>query len=203
MIDLIGRLTGMIATLAGVDAVTTLLPDAGALTSISDETEKIDAAVTDGLAGVSNSLAYRVHEIEKHLHSKGCMYGKDPGDTFLLEDGLVSWRVTAGAIGVYGAWVQLSNGDEIADPKWDRHKLMITAASANGSLYYIQLGTGEAAAQVAESTEPFLPSAQLRQGSVSTQIGRIDNTDKLWGRCKCEVGAATIDFVLGGHSYPG
>ena len=31
--------------------------------------QKVDSAATDGLAGVNNSLAYRVHEIERHVHS--------------------------------------------------------------------------------------------------------------------------------------
>jgi hypothetical protein len=142
-----------------------------------------------------------VIEIETHLHSEGRMYGKDPGDNFLLQDGLVSWQLTAGSSGAYGNWVQLSDGDEIAEPKWDPHKLMITASSVQGVLYYVQLGTGESGAQVVKSTEPVFPAATLRQGPVMTQIGRIDNTDKLWARCKCETDAATIDHVIGGHSY--
>ena len=43
---------------------------AAALVIIDAETDKIDQAVTDGLAGTSNSLAYRVHEIEKHFHGR-------------------------------------------------------------------------------------------------------------------------------------
>ena len=31
--------------------------------------QKVDSAGTDGLNGVHNSLAYRVHEIERHMHS--------------------------------------------------------------------------------------------------------------------------------------
>ena len=37
---------------------------------------KIDAVATSGLAGVSNSLAYRVHEIEKHFHNYERWFGK-------------------------------------------------------------------------------------------------------------------------------
>ena len=33
------------------------------------ETAKIDSLATNGLNGVNNSLAYRVHEIENHFHS--------------------------------------------------------------------------------------------------------------------------------------
>lgn len=58
-----------------IQTAITNLPDSGALTSISDETDKIDSAATDGLEGTSNSLAYRVHEIEKHLHNRGRFWG--------------------------------------------------------------------------------------------------------------------------------
>ena len=36
---------------------------------------KIDGLSVSGLTGVSNSLAYRVHEIERHLHSSGRWFG--------------------------------------------------------------------------------------------------------------------------------
>ena len=32
-------------------------------------TAKLDSAATEGLEGVSNSIAYRVHEIEKQFHN--------------------------------------------------------------------------------------------------------------------------------------
>ena len=37
--------------------------------------DSIDGDVTLGLAGTTNSLAYRVHEIEKHLHNSEVVYG--------------------------------------------------------------------------------------------------------------------------------
>ena len=41
----------------------------------NSETDKIDKQATDGLAGTPNSLAYRVHEIEKHFHGEGSWFG--------------------------------------------------------------------------------------------------------------------------------
>ena len=58
-----------------IKTVTDALPDNGALTSISAETDKIDAAASDGLAGVADSLAYRVNEIEKHFHNRERWWG--------------------------------------------------------------------------------------------------------------------------------
>jgi len=36
---------------------------------IDAETDKIDSAATLGLEGTSNSLAYRVMELERHFHN--------------------------------------------------------------------------------------------------------------------------------------
>lgn len=180
MIDLIGRLEKVLA-----------------------RTLKIDGEATDGLTGTVDSLAYRVNEIEKHVHNYGHWYGKDPGDAFLLENGLVSWQLTAGAGGAYGNWVQLSNGDEISDPYYDPHLITVTQASAQGKLYYIQFGTGTGGAQVVITTIAFFPAATLRQSPVDVICTRVANTSLLWARAACETDAATVSFVLGAHHYAG
>jgi hypothetical protein len=172
------------------------------LAAIEAETDKIDTAAIDGLAGVADSLGYDVAEIERHLHSAGHWYGKDPVDAFLLENGLVSWQVTAGAGGAFGNWVQLSDGTEIADPLYDPHLVVITQASAS-ALYYVQLGTGAGGAQVAVATIAAFPGAALRQAPQSVQTDRLANTVLLWARCCCTTNGATISFVLGLHTYPG
>jgi len=172
--------------------------------TIPQDNQRIDSLATSGLTGVSNSLAYRVHEIEKHFHNSGHWYGKDPGDTFLLENGLVSWQLTAGAGGAFGNWVQLSNGDEITSgPKYDPHLLMVTQASAAGKLYYIQLGTGAGGSQEAITTCAFYPSATLRQTPVEVICTRVNKTDLLWARSCCETDGATTSFVIGLHIYAG
>ena len=165
---------------------------------------KIDNVATEGLDGTENSLAYRVGEIERHLHGRGYWFGKDPGDTFLLEDGLTAWQLTAGSGEAYGDWVQLSDGDEItAGEYWDPHLIHVKAASAASKLYYVQFGTGESGSQVVTGMVSFLPAATLRQASETVQSARIAVTSKVWARCKCETNAATIDFVVGGHVYEG
>ena len=164
----------------------------------------IDGVATSGLLGVSNSLGYKVHEIEKHFHNQAYWYGKDPGDAFLLENGLVSWTLIAGAIGVMGNWMQLSNGDEIiAGPKYDLHQILITNASAAGKVYYIQLGTGAGGAQVAKTTAVIMPAATLRQSHEEIMMPRLANTDLLWARCSCETAAATVSILVGLHVYVG
>lgn len=165
---------------------------------------QIDRAATEGLEGIPDSAAYRIHEVERHLHSMGRWFGQDPGDTFLLEDGLTPWRVTAGSSQAWGAWLQVSDGDEITDVvKFDPHLVHVTAASANGALYYIQLGYGESGAQVVFAMASFQPAAALKQGAEPMQARRVGVTEKLWARCKSATNGATIDFTLGGHGYEG
>jgi len=168
------------------------------LNSVADRIIKIQAALP-----ASGDIAdqYDLEIVEMHNHGRGYWYGKDPGDAFLLESGLVPWRLTAGAGGAYGNWVQLSDGDEIANPYYDPHQIMVYTASAPGKLYYIQYGTGAAGAQVAVGMTAALPAATLRQSPAEVQIGRVANTSKLWARCNCETDAATIDFVIGLHQY--
>lgn len=166
--------------------------------------QKIDSAAVLGLAGASNSLAYKVHEIEKHLHGRGYWYGKDPGDTFLLVNGMTPWQLTAGAGEAFGAWVQLSNGDEItAGPRYDPHQILVVQSSAASKIYYIQYGTGAGGAQVVRTTVPFFPAATLRQGSIPVICPRLYSTDLLWARAACETDAATLSFIIGLHVYAG
>jgi len=180
MIDLIGRIETLLA-----------------------RTLKIDGAAVDGLTGTENSVGYIVSKINGHVHNRGYWYGKDPGDAFLLENGLTSWQLVAGAGGAFGNWVQLSNGDEISNPRYDPHLIQVTQASASGKLYYIQFGTGAGGAQVVATTIPFFPAATLRQSPVDVICYPISNTALLWARCCCETDAATVSFVIGLHTYSG
>lgn len=157
----------------------------------------VDGLDTSDLAEVLEEVV----EIERHLHSRGYWYGKDPGDTFLLANGLTAWQLTAGAGGAFGNWVQLSNGDEVSDPYYDPHLMFVKAASANGKLYYVQFGTGESGAQVVSGMAAFFPAATLRQSPVQVQHTRIASTVKWWARANCETDGATIDIVVGLHTY--
>jgi len=144
-----------------------------------------------------------VEEIETHIHSRGYWYGKDGGDALLLENGLTAWQLTAGTGGVYGSWVQLSDGTEVtAGSYYDPHLIIVKAASAAGKLYLIQFGTGESGEQVVAGMSAFYPAATLRQSPTAVQHQRITATSKWWARCCCETNGATLEFVVGLHVYP-
>jgi hypothetical protein len=168
-----------------------------------EELLKIDLRAIDGLGGVSGTLCYDVNELEKHIHNPGHWFGQDAGDTFLAENSLTPWQLTAGAGGAFGNWVQLSNGDEIAEPYYDSRLILITQASATGDIYLIQFGTGAGGAQTVRTTAAHFPAATLRQSPVEIMCPRIGNTELLWARAACETDGATISFIVGLHTYTG
>lgn len=191
-------------TVGAITAAQAGLATSVALAAVKAQTDLLADTAVGGLAAdMPDSIAYILEEIEEHLHSAGRWYGKNPGDALLLENGLTSWQLTAGNGGAYGNWVQLSGGDEIADPRYDPHLLMITQASAANNLYYVQLGTGAGGAQAPITTVAHLPTASLRPAPIDVQCGRVANTALLWARCACATNGATISFVLGLHTYPG
>lgn len=115
----------------------------------NEEVQKIDDKAVDGLDGVANSLAFKVHEIEKHFHNSEQCYGAESG---LMSRGAVDqFTVTAGISPAYGTELQIYNGTAIesgsATKKFDLDRIFISAVSdANRmgffQIYYGTLGTG-------------------------------------------------------------
>jgi hypothetical protein len=180
--------------------------------AIQAETDKIDSAVTDGLAGTHNSLAYRAHEIEKHIHNRELWYGKSAADNYFDPASLISWQLVAGAGDAYGNPVQLSDGDEVeggsATKKYDLHRMMICAANTGDALYKVQFlyGTGVVGDAAILTDAPFIAPAiagvnSLSAGPVDIIAPRITCNNKLWAKVACVTDAATIDFVVGLHVY--
>jgi len=176
-----------------------------AMAVVDGYTEKIDSAATDGLTGVDNSLGYRIEEIEKHFHNQEVWYGKNPAGGLALENGLDAWQLTAGDGDAFGTWIQITDGTQFTSGvKFDMHRAMIKAVSAQDKLYLIQIGTGESGAQAVKTSFPFYaPSNQVNAGPVDVIKGRELNTVKLWARCSCETNGATIDPLFGVHFYSG
>ena len=171
---------------------------------------KIDNQLCNGLAGTHNSLCYRVHEIEKHFHNSETWWGKDGGDNYLNRDSITPWRLTAGTGEAYGTEVQLSNGDEIqggdTDQRFDLHELLVTQSSANDQTYKVEFWVGTSTFGAAE----LLTEVVYRAGGNATEsqpivimAPRKPCNYKIWARLKCTLNSATMDIMIGVHTYSG
>jgi len=184
--------------------------DTAAGTSIIAMVKKIDGLAVDGLAGVYNSLAYKVHEIEKHFHNSEQWFGKDGGDNLLNRDSVTPWTVVAGTSQAYGTEVQLSDGTEIesgsATKKMDIHEILVVDNDAGNAIttFKIQLwyGTGlfAAATLLTESVCTFYAVSD-NKGIIELVCPRIACNNKLWVRIKCSVNSKSISILIGLHTY--
>ncbi len=185
--------------------------------SESTNTQKIDSLATDGLAGTSNSLAYRVHEVEKHFHSYESWFetaATPSGETHIADrigSGSGGFSIDAGN-NTWGSWVQiLGSSDTPARAgmvKFDPHRIVISNAERN-STYFVQLAFGDVAADAftaGDFTEfVFTPvSGPNDEGPIDFSSSRQDIGTKVWVRCMCpSQNTGTLTFELGIHEYAG
>lgn len=185
-----------------------------------------DLVVTTGLAGTENSLAYRVHEIEKHFHNYERWYGKsadqsgvNPWATALSTAGMrTAFRTISGSevVGadandeaqVWGLYDTLSVGG-VAQTKLDFHEMFITASSVT-TIWYIRVvfGSGTLAAAIAAGQYMEFPlvADAAQNGSIDIivpiMMPRVTiGTHKIWVQGKNATDNATIDFLIGVHGY--
>ena len=217
-----------IATQASIDAidtdvtaimaVTDALPDAGALTGISDETDKIDGAATDGLAGVSNSLAYRVMELERHFHNVERWWGAlgAPDETNAIEANVNRPFVATSGNNAWGAAIPiLGTGDNpvlATDAKFDIHRLLVTDLDDDTTPWRIRIiwGTGTSADAITAGqwTEIMVMSNAVpgnrAGGSPVDVIMRRENVGvKIWAQAWNDTLDETLSFFAGYHGYIG
>lgn len=181
------------------------------------EALKIDNSATEGLSGTSNSLAYRVHEIEKHLHNWESWFGLAASPTADHKADRVGsatdepFQIDAGN-DAWGSWVQLLGADDTpartAMAYYDVHRIQFIAAERDET-YFLQLGvgaTGAAALSAGTYTEVvFKPASNLIDaGPVYVLMSRAAAGSLLWARCFCrDQNTATLDFYIGIHEYAG
>lgn len=186
------------------------------LNGVSD-LQKIDSAATDGLTGVHNSLAYRVNEIERHLHSyerwfelaavpAGTTHLADPAGT-----GAGQWTIDAGN-SLYGAWVNILGSTDTpaiaGSAYFDLHRVLVTDVERN-EIYVMQIGfgaTGAAALTAGTYTEvAFHPAGQVVDaGPYEVQARRQAVGTLMWARCICDgFDTAQLSFIFGIHEYEG
>lgn len=181
----------------GWDAIKRLLGDA-----------KIDNKAVNGLnltaGGVANSLAYKVHEIEKHFHNSEYWYGDGGSNDFA--DNLTEWVIqAAGSANVYGTEELIHSGADLGiGAKLDVHRILVTAATAS-KVYKFKLhyGTGTfAASTFLTEVVGFFP-ATGKSGPIEMICPRIDYTNKIWAVVKCEQASQNFTFLIGAHGYVG
>jgi hypothetical protein len=186
--------------------------------SISQQTDKIDQTVPDGLIGTPGSLAYTVNKINKHFHNHERWLVKavvPVGETHVADPmsvGSTPFQVNGGN-DTWGAWTQLVGTNDTpidaGELKFDFHRILITAYERNDTIYKIQFGIGDTGAAA-------LASGNYTEFPIITQVGinniepmefmseGVDVGSKVWVRVWA-VGqvSGTLDFYVGIHEYVG
>lgn len=182
-------------------------------------TSKIDSAATDGLLGGNNSLAYRVHEIEKHFHNHEHWRGKLAVQTATAwaDDTLTPFRAISGA-NIYGAGAddeaQVLGTDDTpinGSVKYDPYRIVIVELSTD-TPWKLRLvyGSGTMADAITAMQFTELMAVNIVTGSKSGgapldfRVPRLESgVDKVWIQAWNATDNATCDFFVGIHEYPG
>lgn len=184
----------------------------------------IENSSTLGLLGTSNSLAYRVHEMERHVHSRERWFGKLAIQTATdwADNNIATPFITISGNNTYG----VDPNDEaqivgtadtpvittpIASVKYDLHRIFITATNSTTpwKLQFIY-GTGTMADAITagqySTTMVKVDAAVGATPSVAheIQMPRLAcGSDKVWCRGWNATNDATISFFVGWHEYEG
>ncbi len=200
--------------------IQTVTDTIGDFADIQDETDKIDKAAVDGLLGVYNSLAYKVHEIERHFHSGGRWFGlaTAPNLPTHAADRIgttsAAFQIDGGpgvGTGSWGNWVQVMGSTDTpitaGNDYWDPHEFVISSSERTG-IHFIQFArgaTGAAGLAAGTYTEFAIDLTDKSGGTIiPAQTGRAPAAALLWARCWA-VGndTGTVDFFIGIHEYEG
>ena len=182
---------------------------------------KIDGDAVDGLTGTNNSLAYKVHEIEKHFHGPEILLGisaNQAGNDWALE-GTTNFFSAVSGNDVYGAdandeakVIGTDDGPyKTGMVKFDLHRIFIVTLD-DDDLYFVRIvwGTGTLAAAVTAKQYSELAVANNPAGSkaggvpVEVMMPRLTyGTDKVWIQCRCATDNSEMDFFVLLHEYAG
>jgi len=137
-----------------------------------------DSKTTVGLLGVNNSLAYRVHEIEKHHHNSEQVYGNTAND--MTADIPVKFTVIGGDL-VWGTELMLTDGTVIesgsSTMKFDLNTFYLTSLSAANKISVVEFLVSEINTPVA-CTFDFTGHGSGEDVVISAGHG-LENGDKI------------------------
>ena len=187
-------------------------------TKLRSNNPKIDSAPVDGLLGVEDSLAYEVNEIERHIHNwerwmaAAAVASGEVHVADSISDNQTAF-VADGGNDTWGSWLQVLGSSDTpvitAMPKFDLHRLLVSAHEHNNNLYLIQIAFGASgAAALAAGT---CTEIAILTGGGNTEVGPVEVLDrrqdagtKTWVRVWA-VGqnTGTLGFLIGLHEYVG
>lgn len=196
-----------------------LVDATGQIFDISDmyaEVQKIDSAPTDGLLGVRDSLAYRLHKIEDHFHNDERWFGAanvPVGEDHVADPigvTVTPFQVDAGN-DTWGDWTQLAGtldypaGWQYADVR----RIEVVTIERTNATHLIQVARGAsgAVALVNDTYTEYLFRPTTVQGrSVPLQLLSDRSTIgvKWWIR-SWVIGQDTglMSLYVGAHGYAG
>ena len=217
--DVVQSIATETADVSDIKAVTDALPDNGALTSISDETDKIDSAAADGLAGVSNSLSYGIKELERHFHNRERWWGATGAPD---ETNAIAATVTVPFVAISGADTGgtaipiCGTADEpVPSPdnvKFDIHRVMVTDLDDDTTPWRLRIiygtGTSGDAITAGQWTEIMVmtnavPGNRAGGSPVDVIMRRVDVGAKCWAQSWNDTNLEDLSFFWGAHGYSG
>lgn len=183
--------------------------------AVDGDTSKIDDAATDGLSGTHDSLAYRVDEIETHIHSRERWWGATgaPDETNAIDANVDTPFVAVSGNDDWGTAIPICGSSDnpgiSGDVYFDAHTLLVTDTD-HATPYRIRLiyGTGTSAAAISAgqwSEGMFITST----GPFSTglpaegRMPRVAVGSKIWVQVWNATNGSNVDFFWGCHSYSG
>ena len=189
-----------------------------ALVAIEPETDKIDQAVTDGLTGVVDSLSYRAHEIEHHLHGRERWWGAlaGPDETNAIEANVNRPFVAVSGNNTWGTAIPIVGTDDIAanagDVFVDVKRILVVDLDDDTSPWRLRFiwgsGTSGDAIAAGQWSEMMIQSNAVpgnRAGAVplEMQMPRIAAGLICWAQTWTAVNLDAMSFFIGVHGYEG
>jgi len=183
----------------------------------TEDIPKIDSEAAEGLLGIQDSVAYQVHEIERHFHVEERWWGAVavPDEINAIEANVDRPFAAISGVNAWGTAIPiLGTADDptaLGGVSFDPHRIMVVDMSENADVWRIRFiwGTGTSAAAIAAKqwTEVMIISMvskikDIGGSPVEMRCPRIPVGYKMW----CQVwnaAADTLSFFYGVHGYPG
>ena len=181
-------------------------------------THKIDDLAVAGLAGVNNSLAYKVHEIEKHVHGRERWWGAvgAPDETNAIAATVTVPFVAVSGGDAWGTAIPIcgtaDNPVLATDVKFDAHRIFVVSLDDDTTPWRIRLiyGTGTSANAITAGqwTEMMtmtnaVPGNRAGGSPVDVMMPRVDVGTKVWVQVWNDTNLEEMEFYWGAHGYAG